>query len=207
MKLFVEGGGDSNALKSACREGFTKFITAAGITVRPRIVACGSRKSAFDSYRIAIQSGDAAMLLVDSEDAVAPHCEQGDTEQWTPWMHLRSRQGDLWKKPENAEEKHCHLMVECMESWLLADAETLAKFFGQGFLRNALPAAGRPVEKIRKNEVYDALKRATKPSKKGEYGKGDHSFKLLSEINPQKVISASPWAARFINQLKSAMQG
>ena len=31
VKLYVEGGGDTAALKTACREGFTTFVTNAGI--------------------------------------------------------------------------------------------------------------------------------------------------------------------------------
>jgi hypothetical protein len=36
VKLYVEGGGDSAVLRTACREGFTRFITRAGIAKRPR---------------------------------------------------------------------------------------------------------------------------------------------------------------------------
>jgi len=205
VKLFVEGGGDSNALRTACREGFTNFITRAGVQNRPRLVACGSRQDAFDSFCTAVGNGEAAMLLVDSETAIAANCQQGEPEDWTPWVHLRLRQGDEWVKPNAAKESECHLMVECMENWFLADRATLANFFGKGFNANALPAESRRIESIRKSEVYSALKGATRSSKKGEYGKGDHSFKLLAEIDPVKVTSASPWAKRFIDELKKVM--
>ncbi len=46
VKLYVEGGGDTASLKTACREGFTTFITKSGVQNRPRIVACGSRRNA-----------------------------------------------------------------------------------------------------------------------------------------------------------------
>ena len=66
MKLYVEGGGDAAALKTACREGFAKFLGKAGLAGRmPRIVACGSRADAYDSFCTAIGNGEAAMLLVD----------------------------------------------------------------------------------------------------------------------------------------------
>lgn len=205
MKLFVEGGGDSHQLRTACREGFTKFITAAGIRKRPRLVACGSRHDAFDSFRTAVSNGEAAMLLVDSETAVVANCQEGEAGAWTPWVHLRQRRGDEWVKPGAATESECHLMVECMENWFLADRVLLAKFFGNGFNANALPAENRAIESVRKVEVYSALKAATRNSRKGEYGKGDHSFKLLAEIDPAKVTNASPWAKRFIDELKQVM--
>lgn len=206
MKLFVEGGGTSNQLRTACREGFSKFITAAGVSKRPRIVACGSREDAFDSFCTEIGCGNPAFLLVDSETAVAATAQAGtEPENWQPWNHLRLRVGDEWEKPASATHKQCHLMVECMESWFMADRATLIGFFGQGFQESQLPPSSRPIECLSKATVYDGLKRATRPSRKGEYGKGDHSFKLLAEISPHLVMAASPWAKRFIDELKQAM--
>ncbi len=62
----------------------------------------------------------------------------GEYETWKPWSLLASRGGDGWKKPENADDKDCHLMVQLMETWLIADRETLANYYGQGFNVNAL---------------------------------------------------------------------
>lgn len=31
VKIYVEGGGDSAALKTVCREGFSKFLSKAGL--------------------------------------------------------------------------------------------------------------------------------------------------------------------------------
>lgn len=79
MKLYVEGGGDAAALKTACREGFAKFLGKAGLAGRmPRIVACGSRADAYDSFCTAIRNGEAAMLLVDSESPVLSEAQAGD---------------------------------------------------------------------------------------------------------------------------------
>lgn len=206
MKLFIEGGGESNQLKTECRKGFTQFITAAGLTNRPRVVACGSREDAYDSFCTELKSGNPAMLLVDSEAGVnANHQQDKDSSKWAPWAHLKARQGDEWEKPANATDVQCHLMVECMENWFLADRVTLADFFGQGFHATYLPAADRAIESVHKTDVYTALKKATAKSKKGEYGKGSHSFKLLAEIDANLVVAASPWTNRFIAELKKAM--
>ncbi|UDV02633.1 DUF4276 family protein [Marinomonas profundi] len=207
MKLFVEGGGNSNQLNTECRKGFTQFVTAAGVSKRPRIVACGSRNDAYDSFCTEIKSGNPAMLLVDSEAAIiAAHQKDKDSSKWTPWEHLKQRQGDEWDKPAGATDVQCHFMVECMENWFLADRVTLEKFFGQGFHLASLPAVDRAIESVPKTEAYSMLKKSTLKSKKSEYGKGNHSFKLLAEINPNLVIAASPWADRFITELKKAMK-
>ncbi|EQC1013419.1 DUF4276 family protein [Pseudomonas aeruginosa] len=213
VKLYVEGGGDAAALKTACREGFAKFLGKAGLAGRmPRVVACGSRSDAYDSFRTAIRSGEAAMLLVDSEAPVAGPAQQGDAAKqedrgrWLPWLHLQQRQGDGWEKPDGSEDLQCHLMVQCMEAWLLADRETLMAFFGQGFKDNALPAATNRIESVGKQQLYDGLAKATRDCKtKGAYGKGEHSFKLLALVDPAKVMEASPWARRFVEALQSRM--
>ena len=97
-------------------------------------------------------------------------------------------------------------MVQCMESWLIADRPTLRAFFGQDFKENQLPAATNPIEEVAKSQVYSSLANATKDCKtKAQYGKGEHSFKLLAEVNPASVTSASPWAKRFVDELKKKM--
>lgn len=210
VKLYVEGGGDAKALKVACRAGFNAFITKAGLAKRPRIVACGGRRDAYESFCTAIDLGEDAMLLVDSEEAIAVvHQQDPDTPgNWAPWMHLKQRVGDGWDKPNGSADTDCHLMVHVMENWFLADRTILTTFFGQGFNENALPALSRPIENIDKNSIYKCLDNATSRCKtKHRYGKGEHSFKLLAEIDPQKIVAASPWANRFIDSLQKKMAG
>ena len=209
VKIYVEGGGDAAALKTACRQGFTMFLEAAGLKGHmPRVVACGGRQDAFESYCTAVQSGDDAVLLVDSEAPVlAQHQEGAESATWQPWGHLKQRQGDGWDKPADVADTDCHLMVQCMESWFLADKATLKKFFGQGFKERSLPAAGNAVETVSKEFVYQSLANATKDCKtKAQYGKGEHSFKLLALVDPAAVTAASPWAARLVAQMRIKMR-
>ena len=205
VKLFVEGGGNAKDLRNECREGFRAFIASAGITQKPRIFACGTRSEAFKDYCTAIANGEKAFLLVDSEAPVSEALSaQNDSTQWKPWLHLKNREADRWDKPAKALDVECHLMVECMENWFLADRKTLKEFFGQEFQEKQLPAPQNSIEKIPKKDVFGSLAKATKNCKtKGMYGKGAHSFKLLKEINPDLVINASPWAKRFIEQLRT----
>ena len=207
MKIYVEGGGDTNLLKTACRQGFSEFLKKAGFTGHmPRIVACGGRQDAYDAFSTAMAKREPAILLVDSESPVAADCQQGEADTWLPWHHLRNRQGDQWEKPVNATDTDCHLMVQCMEAWLLADRDTLQTFFGQGFNANSLPAAGNPIESVAKEQIYRSLADATRNCKtKAPYGKGEHSFKLLALVAPDHVTAASPWARRFVAVAKTKM--
>ena len=206
IKLFVEGGGDPKTLRTACREGFAEFLKKAGLKgSMPRIVACGSRGSAYSDFCTAVAKGQPALLLVDSEAPVAAQHQPGDDKgQWRPWAHLAQRQGDRWTRPNGADENDCHLMVQCMESWLLADLQTLQTFFNPGFNAKALPAPSRPIESMDTETLYHALKSATANCKtKAEFGKAEHSFKLLARIDPQKVAAASGWADRFLAEVKA----
>ena len=193
VKLYVEGGGDSKSLKRACRRGFGKFLERAGAAGKmPRIVACGSRADAYESFKTAHASQDGgAMLLVDAE---APVTSQGS------WQHLNARDG--WARPANATDEQCHLMVQVMESWFFADADALSSFYGQGFRRQALPQNPN-VEGVLKQDVLAGLAQATRETGKGIYKKGADSFAILENLDPARVRSASPYADRLISALST----
>ena len=165
----------------------------------PRIVASGGRVKAFEDFRNALKKAgaeDFIVLLVDSEDGV--RVEEGS------WAHLKRR--DNWDKPAAATDDNAHLMVQCMESWFLADQDKLAAFFGDGFNRGALPAR-LAVEDIPKQDVLKGLQAATRNrGKQGEYHKGRHAFRILSCLDPEKVTAASPHARRLVETLLAKMK-
>ena len=192
VKLYVEGGGDSKTLKTACRKGFSTFLERAGAAGKmPRIVACGSRRNAYESFQKEHGEGVNAMLLVDAEEPV---------ESAGPWQHLSARDG--WARPSNATDEQCHLMVQLMESWFLADADALSSFYGQGFRGHALPPNPN-VEDVLKQDVLAGLAQATRDTGKGIYNKGATSFAILEKLDPAKVRRASPYADRFIRALST----
>jgi len=202
VKLYVEGGG---GLEEICRQGFTAFISRIGLTKRPRVVACGSVADAHDRFCTAIKQGEQALLLVDSEEMIQAAYQDGVQDAWKPWGHLQTRKENRLKKPPLGTDTDCHLMVQAMENWFLADRETLTRFFGKGFRANALPAASKPVEEVNKEEAFAALKKATHECGNKKYSKGTLAFKLLKEIDPAKVTQASPWAQRFVAALQKKM--
>ena len=184
VKLFVEGGGEH---AREFRGGLGKFIEKAGAAGKmPRIVICGRRDNAFDKFRTAHANGEVAMLLVDAEEPVTAV---------GPWEHLKGR--DNWDRPAGTTDQQCHLMVQVMESWFLADMAALVSYYGQGFRRQALPQNPN-IEDVSKPDVNNSLDQATRDTQKGRYNKGRHSFEILENINPAKVMAASPYAKRFI---------
>ena len=199
IKVYVEGGGDSNQLRRQCRNGFREFFSKAGLEgYMPRVVACGSRQRAYDQFCAAIDEAEAdsfIVLLVDSEAAVAASD--------SPWEHLKKR--DNWTQPSAAADDSAQLMVQCMEAWFVADRQFLSDYFGKNFKASALPLPARnDVEAIAKDDLERKLKQATKLCSKGSYNKGRHSFELLGCLDPSKVMDASHHAKRLIDTLRQS---
>ena len=101
-----------------------------------------------------------------------------------------------------------HLMTQTMETWILADSEALADYYGQKFARNALRKFG-DLERVPKVDVEQALKRATQKTKKGAYHKNKikHAGDLLERIDPQKAQEKCRHCERLFSVLNRAMAG
>jgi hypothetical protein len=208
VTIYIEGGGDERLLKDLCRKGFRLFLEKAGFKGKmPALFASGSRQKAYDDFNTAVENGEDALLLVDSEGPVNPENQADpDKSKWKPWDHLTNRKGDeTWKKPPGSNDTQCHLMVQMMEHWLLADREKLAAYYGPDFKMTKLPAQENEIETLPKDRVQKSLKDATNDTQKKSYSKGQHSFEILAQIDPTKVIAASPWAKRFIDELNKVM--
>ena len=187
-KVYVEGGG-RRQLNRECRRAFGAFLANAGVppgTVE--IEACGPRGDAHRTFSADLRKGLPAILLVDAEGPI--------TTQST-WQHLKGN--DNWDRPTNVADGQCHLMVQNMESWFLADVKTLESFFGTGFRSQSLPGNPR-VEDVPKQDVLSGLEQATRGTE-SRYNKGTHSFEVLAMLDPRKVMKASPRADRFIKSL------
>ena len=129
------------------------------------------------------------MLLLDAEGPVTAR---------GPWQHLE--RNDRWSRPLGATDDQCHLMVQVMESWFLADPDALESFYGQGFQKGVL--SGNPnIEDVPKQDVLDKLNQATARTGKGNYSKGTHSFMVLAKLDPKRVRSASLYADRLVKAL------
>ncbi len=176
IAVYVEGGGDRAQGRSDLRQGMSEFLRASRDAARVKgvpwkLVACGSRNDARDAFLHARDKSPEAcnVLLVDSEAAV----------DGSPPNHLRLR--DRWDL-RGIDERSIHLMAQVMETWIVADIDRLADYYGQGFLRNAIPGA-LDLETVSKDEIHKALRQATRGTRKGEYHKIRHSRHLLTGLD------------------------
>jgi len=132
------------------------------------------------------------VLLVDSESRV----------EALPWEHLRRQDG--WEPPTN-DHRHCQLMAQVVEAWLLADAESLASYYGQGFQASTLPGH-HDVEAVEKPRVLDALDRATRGTQKGKYRKIAHCSELLARLDPERVRARAGYCDRLFRTIAELIE-
>ena len=195
IRIYFEGD-------SALRRGFESFLSefrerAKTLSVKWSLIACGPRLKAYKSFRHALADHPEAfnVLLVDSEAAV----------DLAPWDHLKQRAGDGWDRPGMATENQCHLMVPMMEAWFVADPDTLAIYYGQGFLRNSLPSP-HEVETKSKREIKKGINAATRHSKKRIYHKTKHAPDLLAELTSIDVRKAADHCDRLFRTLGEILE-
>jgi len=198
IHIFIEGGGDGRNTKALIHQGFSSFLSclvkiARKKKIRWKMTVCGSRNNAFRDFKVALKANPNAfnVLLVDAEAPVYT----------TSCQHLKQR--DNWDMP-NIDDEHCQLMVQTMEAWLIADINTLKKFYGNGFKENSIPK-NLDIENIDKKQLESSLKAATRGTKKGEYHKIQHASKLLDLLEVDKVRQAAPHCERLFDTLIQKM--
>lgn len=194
LVVFVEGGA-RGSLAAEARQGFKRFLENGFLSsVRPSVIACGSRNEAFDRFRQAVSGGQNCILLVDSEAVPTSSCPA--------WQQPHIAKMDRWAKPRHSSDDDLHFMAPTMEAWLVACESELAAFFGQGFRPQRLPQAPN-LETVPKSRIYASLKAATKDTAKGPYSKASHSFELLGRCKPNTVQVRCPdWGKRFLAELR-----
>jgi hypothetical protein len=192
LTIYLEGD-------SHLRQGMEQFLVTLKDKVRAKrwkwkLSAMGGRKKTYDAFmnaRRLSKPGEIIVLLVDSEAPVAA----GATRK----MHLLQRQGDGWDL-ENVEESHIHLMVQTMETWIVADLDALAIYYGQHFEGGDLPTR-KNLEEEPKTDCERKLAEATRRTQKGKYHKTNHAPQLLGKISPDKVRLRCPHADTLFSTL------
>ena len=204
VTIYMEGGGDSWHLKAQLRQGMDGFLASLKNQVQSKrwkwkLTPCGGRREAYDAFmnaRDRPRSGEIIVLLVDSE---------GPVTTATRAQYLEKRQGDQWDLNGVAEEA-LHLMIQCMETWIVADPEALAAYFGQYFSASALPRR-RYLEEVPALEVTRALAKATQRTPKREYRKIRDASALLRRVEPRKVRQRCASCERMFTELDALIAG
>lgn len=198
--VYVEGGSSRKAERVrfllAMRTFLRKGVThAENPTPPPEVVACGSRGDTLRKFRAACSrsSETTPVLLVDSEGPV-------DWSRGSARAHLQ--RVDDWDL-RFTDDRSVHLMVQFMETWIIADPETVAAYYGKGFRKKALPAASDP-EQIGKARVLAALKQATAATRRRRYDKTRDAPALLERLDSRRVAAKCRGCARLFVALREA---
>jgi hypothetical protein len=204
IAVYIEGGGNTAEQKAELRQGFDALFASEKSKARDKrgslkFVCCGGRQQAYEAFvnSLAVNPNMINALLVDSETPIGSVPQNKAEDAKARISHLKQKdgsagrgQGDGWELG-NVPSEQVHLMVQCMEAWIVADPETLEAFYKQNFKRDVLPKR-TDLEQEPKADLYQKLKNATKDTQKGEYGTIKHASKLLLVIDPEKVAKRCP---------------
>ena len=202
VTLYIEGGEKGKAAEARFREFWHKlFENILRFKGRKfRIFSGGGRDDAYDDLCIGLKTaslgkahGDNFALLIDSERSIdfvySGNC-QTDDEQILSFLNKHYG----WEKPQGYVANHIFLMVSSMESWILADTDSLKRHYGDCF--NLKSTRANP-ESLSPEEAYRILRKATETCDK-PYKKGSGSFEVLAKLDPEIIAKRCPSFAHFI---------
>jgi len=201
--IYIEGGAEGREANSDFRRGWKKFLNELDELAREReyaalkVVRGKGRDNTYQRFTKHKNEhpNDLCVLLVDSETAVPNNSRVWDT--------VARREGDKWKRPVWATERHLYLMVHFAETWLLTDQNALQRFFKRGFNSGALPTTN--LETRSKDEINRALKKATQGSSKGAYRHGQ-AHEIIEIVAPDRVKTLRH-GHRLFDSLGSLIKG
>jgi hypothetical protein len=202
-RLYIEGGGDSKAMRRRCGRAFGELLEKAGfVDCLPRLVARGSRNEVFDAFKTAhAQATDDQFIamLIDSED---PAPVPADPLKQKTWDHLWGR--DSWPRPGGTTDLQVLFMTTCMEAWISADRSTLREHYGHNLIESRLPSAA-DLESQNRRELMNKLVRATEQCT-NTYEKGNRSFELFAKLSPEALKALLPSFRRTIAILEQKLE-
>ncbi|MDX2103593.1 MAG: hypothetical protein SF002_13770 [Alphaproteobacteria bacterium] len=187
FELYLEG---NERQQTEARRAFSKLFDRLRLPGcnRPKIFVSGSRNDALRDYETALRQKNNSMLLIDSEALIDNSFCKGDRCDWRAWDAVnKPNRSEHIRRPPHADDRDCHFFVTAMESWVLIA------------LADQAPAS---VEAILPKDLVARLSAILKRQGKDSYQKS-HAFDLLADADPAKIIAASPWAARFFDEVQA----
>ena len=204
IKLYVEGGGKGSHKLATIKlqQGFDAFFKSLKNAARAKkisfkIIPSSNTQTTYEDFLITVKNSPQSfnLLLVDSDKAIV------ENETARAFLQNKYKKWNL----QMVKDEQCHLMVQIMESWFLADVDALKSFYGKEFKESAIPK-NKNVEAIAKDTVEKSLETATAKTQKAEYHKIEHGAKILELINPQKVRQAAPHCERLFRTIKEEIE-
>ena len=183
--IFLEGGASgahSKELTTRCQQAFHKLLDRMGFTGRkPRLVAGGGRGAVFERFCTALTAGtcDYLAMWIDSEEPMS-NIEDA-------WKHLANvTTVPTWEKPDGATNEQVLFMTTCMETWIVADRNTLREHYRDELQESALPPL-HLLEQRHRHDIQDKLTLATRNCKNA-YAKGKQSYMILGKLDPETLL-------------------
>ena len=204
IAVYVEGGGNGKEQRAELRRGFDALFAKEKAKAGEkrgslRFICCGGRQEVYEAFQNAVKVNRerVSALLVDSESSIAPVPADRAQDALVRVAHLKRKdgadgrgQGDAWMLSDDSAAR-VHLMVQCMEAWIVADPEALGRIYKQNFRENRLPRRLN-LEEESKADIHAKLEGATEDTQKGKYEKIKHASQLLAAIDPEKVTQRCP---------------
>lgn len=195
VRIYFEGGGTASA-RAMLRKGLKEFLRDQEEKAREKgisidVIVCGSRDSTIRDFDRGRTDHPRALniVLVDSDQELS--CSRLEF----------LRNAGFTQQLIKVANDDCHLMVQVMESWFIADRDALKRFYGEGFKINTVPRSSN-IEVVEKDRVLRILSEATRNSRKGSYHKIQHGAKLLELVDSGKVRSVSKHCDEFLGRLE-----
>lgn len=227
IAIYVEGGGDTAQQRAELRNGFDQLLgiqkqAARTKRLKWKLVPSGSRNEAYRNFIHAVNQaseGTLCVLLVDSEEGILPELpiaadESPEASMQRELYNARVRRDHLERRDEwdlaEIPPQSIHLMVQCMETWIVASPAGMGAVYDHNFRPERLPVR-RNLEEEPKASVYQKLADATKDTKMLAYSdennsKIKHASRLLAHVRADQVAARCPRFATFIGWLGNQIQ-
>ena len=188
--LYIEGTGDDASFRRFL-EKVPRF-NGKNLTT----LLCDGADDTYGKFLSGLKDSpeDNAVLLVDSGAYVNVSHSYKKSEE-VVWDHLDSRPNNKMAKPATQSYHQVFLMVQEMEHWILGDLRGLRNYYNRYYKQ---VAEHSDIENLSGDQAFSLLKELSS----GRYNKGQVSFRVLENLEPQVIEQNCPSFAHFLRCLE-----